>query len=59
MLPPELRSRTPKMAKEKGVSSGEIVREALELHLRESDKTGADDPFFRDKTSYCLSREGS
>jgi hypothetical protein len=48
MLPPELKSRAMQKAKKMGVSLGEIIREALESHLRESEKTGKDDPLFRD-----------
>ena len=47
MLPPELKARALRRARESGKSLGELMREALEVILREEgEKTR--DPFFAD-----------
>lgn len=50
MLPAELKARALRRAKDKGVSFGSIVRESLELALK--DDKGAADCFFSDSAVY-------
>lgn len=51
LLPPILKSRAAKAAAEKGVSFGELVRIALELHLSKKQAVTSN-PFFDDHKFY-------
>jgi hypothetical protein len=49
MLPPELKERAQRTARERGISFGQLLRESLEETLRRDSKSGfAADPLFAD-----------
>jgi len=52
MLPEHLKNKAQKLAVMKGVSLGELIREALEQRLTRSKALKARDPFFDDKEFY-------
>ena len=56
MLPEELKNEAVRKAQKLGVSLGEVIREALELHLRRSDQTRGEDSLFADDAVF--DREG-
>lgn len=62
MLPPDLKTRAQQLAKERGVSLGELVRESLETTVngessgrRQNDSLFADDAVFRGEAPNDLS----
>ena len=52
MLPPELKSRALKKAREMGISFAELVREALESRLRVHRNHQPSDPLFADDATF-------
>jgi hypothetical protein len=52
MLPDDLKTRASRIARESGMSLGEIIRESLENWLQSRKKPNAGDPLFRDVPVY-------
>jgi len=52
VLPPELKTRAIKRAKNRGISLGKLIREALETTLKQPARSSGEDPFFSDKTVF-------
>jgi hypothetical protein len=52
MIPHELRLKALRQAQARGVSLGELIRDALESVLEQMPKADSADPFFADKKRY-------
>jgi hypothetical protein len=52
MLPVDLKSKGLRAARKKRISFGQLVREALERHVKDPDGPSASDPLFEDNAVY-------
>ena len=52
MLPPEIKNAARRMARERGISLGELIRESLQRTLAGSTQKRADDPLFSDQACF-------
>jgi len=52
MLPRDLKERAAREARARGVSLGELIREALAALIRRDGETAADDPLIADSAVY-------
>jgi len=52
VLPPELKTRAMKRARNRGISLGKLIRESLEETLKQSARSSGEDPFFADKAVF-------
>ncbi len=52
MLPRDLKQRAAREARARGVSLGELIREALQSLLRRGDRDAAEDPLMADRAVY-------
>ena len=52
VLPPDLKTRAVKRARNRGISLGKLIREALETTLKQPAKSSQEDPFFADKAVF-------
>jgi len=52
MLPPELKARSVRLARKRGISLGELIREALERLVQSPSESVEEDPLFTDDEVY-------
>ena len=52
VLPPELKTRAMKRARNCGISLGELIRTSLEKTLKQPAPSSKEDPFFADKAVF-------
>ena len=52
MLPRDLKERASREARSRGISLGELIREALAALIRRDNESSADDPLIADRAVY-------